>query len=197
VPPSRIWSHYPIVSVIEGWTYSCDRSLIQQGVIKVDLMFNLIANLNRGYYYGSADKSLARQLQRRKILIFIYPIYNHNWRNIYTIYIYITRLASNEIFSLSNKTHREVGRTKDLWAPLYYNIHKHASHVCLSWARSIQSLPPLPTSRRFILLLSSHLRLGLPSGLFASCIPTKTLYGEFMDLLRTWWLLRKDSAPCS
>ena len=31
--------------------------------------------------------------------------------------MYITRLASNEIFSLSNKIHREVGRAKDLSAP--------------------------------------------------------------------------------
>ena len=50
--------------------------------------------------------------------MFIYPTYNHNWRNISTIYIYIniTRLASNEIFSPSKKTHREVGRAKDLSA---------------------------------------------------------------------------------
>ena len=51
--------------------------------------------------------------------MFIYPIYNHNWRNISTIYIHITRLASNEIFSPSNKIHREVGRAKDSSAPLY------------------------------------------------------------------------------
>jgi hypothetical protein len=31
----------------------------------------------------------------------------------------ITRLASNEIFSPSNKIHREVGRAKNLSAPLY------------------------------------------------------------------------------
>jgi hypothetical protein len=29
------------------------------------------------------------KLQRQKILMFIYPTYNHNWRNISTIYIYI------------------------------------------------------------------------------------------------------------
>ena len=34
------------------------------------------------------------------------------------IYIYITRLSSNEIFSASNKIHREVGRAKELSAPL-------------------------------------------------------------------------------
>jgi hypothetical protein len=56
---------------------------------------------------------------QRQILSFIYPIYNHNWGNISTIYIYKTRLASNKIFSPSNKIHREVGRAKDLSAPLY------------------------------------------------------------------------------
>jgi hypothetical protein len=35
------------------------------------------------------------------------------------LFIYITRLASNEIFSPSNKIHRGVGRAKDLAAPLY------------------------------------------------------------------------------
>jgi hypothetical protein len=73
--------------------------------------------------YRGADKSLDRprrnKLQRQKILSFMYPTYNHNWRNISTIYI--TRLASNEIFSPSNKIHREVGRAKDLSALLYYS----------------------------------------------------------------------------
>ena len=39
-----------------------------------------------------------------------------------------------------------------------------------------QSSPcPHPISWKSILILSSHLRLGLPSGHFTSCIPTKTL----------------------
>jgi len=33
--------------------------------------------------------------------------------------MYIRRLASNEIFSPSNKIHREVSRAKDLSAPRY------------------------------------------------------------------------------
>jgi len=37
-----------------------------------------------------------KKLQRQKILSFVYPIYNHNWKNISTIYIYITRPASNQ-----------------------------------------------------------------------------------------------------
>jgi len=35
------------------------------------------------------------------------------------LFIYITRLASNEIFSPSNKIHREVGWAKDLSVPRY------------------------------------------------------------------------------
>jgi len=35
------------------------------------------------------------------------------------LFMYITRLAPNEIFSPSNKIHREVGRAKDLSAPRY------------------------------------------------------------------------------
>jgi hypothetical protein len=40
-----------------------------------------------------------------------------------------------------------------------------------------ESSPPFPTvSLRFILILSSHLRLGLPSCLFTSGLLTKILY---------------------
>ena len=49
-------------------------------------------------------------------------------------------------------------------------------HLSLSWASPIQSIYPNPTSWRSILVLSTHLRLGLPSGLFPSGFPSKTLY---------------------
>ena len=51
-----------------------------------------------------------------------------------------------------------------------------ARHLSASWANSIQSIPPHPTSWRSILILSSHLRLVLPNGLFPSRFPTKILY---------------------
>ena len=51
-------------------------------------------------------------------------------------------------------------------------------HLSLSWASPIQSIYPHPTSWRSILILSTHLRLGLPSGLFPSGFPTKTLYAS-------------------
>ena len=53
---------------------------------------------------------------------------------------------------------------------------KSARHLSLSWASPIQSSYRNPTSWRSILILSSHLRLGLPSGLFPSGFPTSTLY---------------------
>ena len=55
--------------------------------------------------------------------------------------------------------------------PVFYETRKFittfttARHLSLSLTRSIQSMPPLPTSQRCILILSSHLRLGVPSGL--------------------------------
>ena len=53
-------------------------------------------------------------------------------------------------------------------------------HLALSWANPIQSINPQPTSWTSILILSTHVRLGLPSGLFPSGFPTKTLYTPFL-----------------
>ena len=88
------------------------------------LRWLLSCSLRNGIYRG-AGKSLTRPGRKQAtatevFLMFIFTIYNHNWRNIITIYvyIYITRLVSNEIFSPSNKIHREVGRAKGLSLPL-------------------------------------------------------------------------------
>jgi hypothetical protein len=86
-------------------------------------------------------------------------------------------------------------------------------HLSLSWASSIQSMPPHPTSWRSILILSSHLRLDLPNGLFPSSFPIKTLYTPLLSLdthlqlsnnkdnvpVNGTWLLKHESrtAYCS
>ena len=57
-------------------------------------------------------------------------------------------------------------------------------HLSLSWASPIQSIYPHPTSWRSILILSTHLCLGLPSGLLPSGFPTKTLYTTLLTHTR-------------
>jgi hypothetical protein len=61
-----------------------------------------------------------------------------------------------------------------LWNPkVHYRIHKCPPPVSiLSQLHPVHT--PHPTSWRSALILSSHLRLGLPSGLSPSGFPTKT-----------------------
>ena len=56
--------------------------------------------------------------------------------------------------------------------------------LSLSWTSPIQSIYPHSTSWRSILILSNHLRLGLPSGLFTSGFPTKILYTPLSSSIR-------------
>jgi len=77
--------------------------------------------------------------------------------------------------------------------PAYYGSRrfiiafKNTHHLSLSWASSIPSISSHPTSWRSILILSSHLRLGLPSGPFPSCFPTKTLNMPLLFPIRATW----------
>jgi hypothetical protein len=49
-------------------------------------------------------------------------------------------------------------------------------HLSLSWARSIQSIPPHPISQRSILIVSTHPHGDFLSGLYPSGFPTYSLY---------------------
>ena len=66
----------------------------------------------------------------------------------------------------------------------FITVLTSASHLSLSWANSIQSSQPPPTSWRSILLLSSHLRLGLPNCLFPSGFRNKTLCTPLPSAIR-------------
>ena len=59
-----------------------------------------------------------------------------------------------------------------------------ARHLSLSWASSIQSIHPHSTSWISILIFSSYLLLGLPSGHFLSGFPIKTLYKPLLSPVR-------------
>jgi len=61
--------------------------------------------------------------------------------------------------------------------------HLQVPTTCTTYPGSDQSspCPPHSTSWRYILILFSHLCLGLPSGLFALSFPTKTLYAPLLS----------------
>jgi len=68
-----------------------------------------------------------------------------------------------------------------LWNPkVHYRIHNSPPPVpILSQIDPVHV--PHPTSWRSILILSSHLRLGLPSGVLPPGFPTKTLYTSLLS----------------
>jgi hypothetical protein len=55
--------------------------------------------------------------------------------------LYITRLASNEIFSPSNDIYREVGRARDLSAPLYCGLLLLRCHLAWFVTTNIMEQP--------------------------------------------------------
>jgi hypothetical protein len=65
----------------------------------------------------------------------------------------------------------------------HYRVHK-SLHWSLSWTRSIQPISPHPFTLRSILILSAHLLLGLPSGLFPSDFSTKILHAFLFSPIR-------------
>ena len=62
--------------------------------------------------------------------------------------------------------------------------HSQVPATCL-YPEPDQSCPcPHPTCWRFIFILFSHLRFGLPNGLFPSCFPAKTLIAPLLAPIR-------------
>ena len=68
--------------------------------------------------------------------------------------------------------------------PRFITILTSVRYLSLSWASPIQSIYSQPTSWRFILILPTHLRIGLLSGLLPPGFPTKTLYTPLSSPIR-------------
>ena len=67
---------------------------------------------------------------------------------------------------------------------MFITAFTSARHLSLLWASSIQTITPHLTSWRSLLILSSHLSLGLPSGLFPSGFPTNTPHTPLRSSIR-------------
>jgi hypothetical protein len=111
------------------------------------------------------------------------------------IYIYITILASKEIFSPSDKIHCEVGQAKDLSAPLYTQWIPRRGH---HWSISDQVFDSTTHNYntdssvgldREPVFLKGHLRVKLVSSLsvrsFTKHIPAKILCLFLLSFLPT------------
>jgi len=82
----------------------------------------------------------------------------------------------------SSLANQEIPRI--LWNPkVHYRIYKQQPPVTiLSQCNLFHASPS--HSWRSILILCSHLHVGLPSGLFLSGLPTKTLYAPLLSPIR-------------
>jgi hypothetical protein len=106
------------------WLLRCTLQRFRKSqVYKIKLsVCALVRRMRVWSIHKGADKSFAQPGRKQATAtkdfdVYILFIIIIGWILVLYIYICITRLASNEIFSPSNKIHREVGRAKDLSAP--------------------------------------------------------------------------------
>ena len=111
-----------------------------------------------------------------------------------TIFIFIFLLSHLLTYLLTSWCRILLGKLTGLQLvkkfPAFHGTRKfitaltNVRHLSLSWISPIQSTYPHPTSWRSVLILSTHLRLGPPSGLFPYGFPTKTLHTPLSSPIR-------------
>jgi len=94
----------------------------------------------------------------------------------------------------ANRFSASQGIQRILWNPnVHYRIHMFPPPI-LSQSDSVHTLT---SHLRSILILYSHLHLGLPSGLFPSGFPTKTLYTTHLSPIRVTCYILLDFITCT
>jgi hypothetical protein len=104
------------------------------------------------------------QPQRKMVLHLVGPVFKMTWRQ-YWLTPWSRGLLEMLTGSLLVKKFPAFYGTRSFITPF-----TSARHLFLFWARSIQTMRPYSTSWRSILIFS-HLRLGLPTGLFSFRFP--------------------------
>ena len=132
------------------------------------------------------------KLQRQKILIFIYPIYNRNWRNISTIYTLQRQKILMSIYPIYNRNWRNIStiyilqRQKILMFiyPIYNHNWRNISNIYINKTR-------LASNEKFSLSNKIHREVGLAKDLSAPryylirpvIATSRAVYDTFQSLL--------------
>ena len=96
---------------------------------------------------------------------------NRTWHSLLTYSMQHSPSSEADWFSASQEIPRIIGTPRFITA---FSSSYPEPDDSIPW-------PPHPTFWRSILILSSHLLLGLLSGLFPSCFSTKTLYTSLLS----------------
>ena len=130
-----------------------------------------------GRVWCGADTLLYREIQegywweQQTVLLLYLLIYLLTYLLAYLLYpwnrVLLEKLTGFQLFKKFPAFY-ETGR--------FITAFTSACHLSLSWASSIQSIHPPSHFLKIHINIIPHLRLILPSGLFPSGFPTKTLY---------------------
>jgi hypothetical protein len=81
-----------------------------------------------GVLISSLPDQEGNHLQRKKILVFLYPIYNHNWRNISTIYVCNKTSIKRNILTIKQNTSGSRSGQGLISIPVYIYIYIASSY---------------------------------------------------------------------
>jgi len=106
-------------------------------------------------------------------------------RQIFSLYSFITYLVTYSMQHSPSWEANQLSASHEIPHILWNPEVRYRKHKCLPPLSTLNQLDPdhtpYPTSWRSILILSSHLRLVLPSGLFPTGFPIKTLYTPLLS----------------